>query len=60
MALKWSNIGKYMLFKITIYLVLNIYQVQRLIKYINSIKLLYNMANLNNLIKKIVAKNSIL
>ena len=60
MALKWPNIGKYMSFKITIYLVLNIYQVQRLIKYINSIKLLYNMANLNNLIKKIVAKNSIL
>ena len=44
----------------TIYLVLNIRQVRRLIKHVSGIKPLYNAAKLGNLVEKIAAKNSIL
>ena len=49
-----------MLFILTIYLVSNIRQVRRLVKYISGIELLCNAAKLGDLIKKIAAENSIL
>ena len=45
---------------LTIYLASNIHQVWRLVKHISGVKLLRNAVKLNDLIKKMAAKNSVL